>query len=419
MSRLGTLRRAFLPAVVAAALTSGCADEPLGPAEPITQLPRALSPSESLLIEVGNDFAVDLLRQIHAAMPDSTVFISPLSASMALGMTMNGGAGTTRDQMGAMLGFGAMPLPEINASYEQLIELLRDLDPRVDFRLANAIFHRGDIRMEAPFLSVVRDHFDAEVAGLDFTRDASAEVINRWASRATAGRIDHVVDPPISDVIAFLINAVYFKGDWVNGFDPSETRSAPFRLPNGESRPVRMMKNRSTLPIRRGEGWVAVELPYGGGPWAMTVAVPTDDRGLTAVMDDLETILDPAARWGAGYVEVHLPRFELEWDRKLNADLMALGMVDAFVAGRADFTPMLWNARDIGLYIDRVTQNSFLRVDEEGSEAAAVTVVVAVPISTTINPLQVRADRPFLLAIRERLSGTVAFVGLIAEAPVD
>ena len=148
----------------------------------------------------------------------------------------------------------------------------------------------------------------------------------------------------------------------------------------------------------------------------MTVAVPVAGNGLAAVLDDLGAILDPEAQWSTGPVDLFLPRFELEWERELNDDLKALGMVDAFDDQLADFTPMHRDARAMGLHIKRVKQKTFLKVDEVGTEAAAVTVVevgtVSMPITVTV-----RADRPFLIAIRERLSGTVLFAGLIVEAP--
>jgi serpin B len=403
--------------LAAAALLAGCAEDPVGPDERIDALPRALSASEQRLITAGNAFAVGLLRQVHLALPDSTVFLSPLSASMALGMTMNGTAGTTLDQMRATLGFGTLPMTEVNASYEGLIELLRGLDPKVDFRLANALFHRTGFQMEQPFLDVARSAFDAEVRGLDFNQPASADAINGWVNTATGGRIDRIVDPPIDPMtMAFLMNAVYFKGDCRQQFETRDTRDAQFRLANGSTRPIKLMQKTDTLPHRAGNGWVAAEVPYGGGAWMMTVAVPTDQRGLRAVVDDLGSILDPQAGWATGEVELYLPRFELKWERQLNPDLQALGMVDAFDAQRADFTPMYRRAREVQLHIKRVKQKTFLKVDEKGTEAAAVT---SVEVGITSVPMRtvVRADRPFLLAIRERLSGTVLFAGLIVQAP--
>jgi serpin B len=406
-------------AALLALSASACAD-PIGPgSETIDELPRALSEGERRLISAGNTFAVKLLLHVHAAAPDSTVFLSPLSASMALGMTMNGAAGATLDQMRSALGFGSLPMADVNASYEALIELLRGLDPKVDFRLANALFHRTGFQFRQTFLDIARNHFDAEVRGLDFSRPNAADEINGWVKTATGGRIEGIVDPPIDPMtVAFLMNAVYFKGDWTKEFDDAKTENAEFHLANGSTRPIRLMQATDTLPFRSGNGWVAAEVPYGGGAWVMTVAVPTGDRGLGAVLQEMASILDPTAQWQKGPVALYLPRFELEWKRELNPDLQALGMVDAFDPSRADFTPM---ASTLGekLYVKKVKQKTFLKVDEKGTEAAAVTSVEVGVTCACPSGFQVRADRPFLLAIRERLSGTVLFAGLIVEAPED
>jgi len=400
---------------------AACSDPGTGPGEPverITELPRSLSVSEKAVIQAGNRFAADLLRQVHAAAPDATTFLSPLSASMALGMTMNGAAGATRAQMQEMLGFGDLPAEEINESYRDLIALLRDLDPRVDLDLANAIFHRASFVMEEPFLDLTRTYFDATVEGVDFDDPGAADHINAWVREATGDRIEGIVEPPIDPLtMAFLMNAIYFKGDWTKEFDAADTYLGAFHLVDGTTADARFMTKEDTLSYRVADGWHAVEIPYGGGAWRMTVAVPLDTHGLDDVMDDLETLLDPEAVWEERVMAIHLPRFELEWERVLNDDLKALGMTDAF-SGAADFTPMYRNALTDGLHVKEVKQKTFLEVDELGTEAAAVTSV-EMGVVCACGPPELRADRPFLLAIRERLSGTVLFAGLIVEAPKE
>jgi serine protease inhibitor len=425
----GIRRRAHLPgAVLCTALTllAACGQGPTGPGatKPITELPRALTTSEQTIIQASNAFAVDLLTQVHAALPDSTVFLSPLSASMALGMTMNGAAGETLDQMRQTLGFGSLSLEDIDASYRSLLYLLENLDPTVQLDVANAIFHRNTFQMEQPFLDTVRTYFDAEIQGLDFSDPSAAVTINDWVKQATNGRIDGIVDPPIDPTtMAFLLNAVYFKGDWTKSFDPSDTYTGPFYLTDGSTQDVRFMMKADTLGYRETAAWQAVELPYGGDAFEMIVAVPKEGRTLDDVAADLGTLLDTGgshdAVWPEQVVEVHLPRFQLTWERTLNGDLEALGMVDAFSPDSADFTPMYRDARAVQLHIQRVKQKTFLKVDETGTVAAAVTSVEVGITSCCSGPPVVRADRPFFLAIRERLSGTVLFDGFIVRAPED
>lgn len=413
-ARRGTRRGLVVLAVLAA-----CTD-PTGPGgepEPITELPRSLSTSEIAVVDAGNRFTVTLLRRVHDADPGETVFLSPLSASMALGMTMNGAAGETRAQMEDVLGFGGMPAEEINVAYRDLIDLLRGLDPGVELELANAIFHRDDFAMEAPFLDAARTHFDATVEGLDFADPSAADHMNAWVREATGERIDGIVEPPIDPLtMAFLMNAIYFRGDWSVRFPTGDTYTGPFHLSDGSTRDVRLMRKEDTVAARAAPGWRAIEMPYGGGAWVMTVALPTGTNGLEVVLDDLDTLLDPDAEWSAGEMVIHMPRFELEWGRTLNDDLRALGMVDAFSPGAADFAPMYAQARDVGLHVENVKQKTFLKVDEVGTEAAAVTSV-EVGVVCACGPPEFRVDRPFFLAIRERLSGTVLFAGLITEVP--
>jgi serpin B len=334
-------------------------------------------------------------------------------------MTLNGAAGDTRDQIREMLGFGSLSTAEVNASYRDLMAMLGTLDPLVELAIGNALFHRNSFQMEAPFLDAVRDHFGARVEGLDFDDPGAAGVINAWVREATENRIDDIVAPPIDPLtVALLLNAIYFKGDWTKRFDAADTYSGPFHLRGGGTEDVRFMVKEDTLAYRSSDAWQAVEIPYGGGAWAMLLAVPRGDHSIDDLVPDLATLLDPAAVWTDRVVPVHIPRFELEWERLLNDDLRALGMVDAFDATLADFTPLYSRAREDGLHVQNVKQKTFLKVDEVGTEAAAVTVV-EFTFTSVGESFVVKADRPFLMAIRERLSGTVLFAGLIVQAPVE
>ncbi len=420
----GTHRRSrFAPAAAAClallpVLTGGCGSDITGPGKPITDLPRPLTSAERDVIQSSNSFAVNLLGQVYRASPDSTVFLSPLSASMALGMTMNGAGGATRDQMREMLGFGALPMADVDASYRGLLDLLVGLDPRVDLEVANAIFHENSWVLRPAFTDTVQQYFDAEVAGLDFASPSAVSTINAWVKKATKGHIDSIVSSPLDPLLrAVLLNAVYFKGDWSRKFDSGKTRPADFHLSGGGTATVRLMEKQDTLPYLASDRWQAVEIPYGGGAFEMTVAVPRDGATLDDVVADLGDIVTPRADWPKTHVALYLPRFQLSWQRTLNDDLKALGMVDAFDRGAADLSPMVLQS-DGRPYVQWVKQKTFLKVDEEGTTAAAVT---GVGVGVTAVPLfkVVKADRPFLLAIRERLTGTVLFAGLIVQPPTE
>jgi len=379
-------------------------------------LPRALTAGEQKVIGAANDFSFSLFRQLSAARSDSNVFTSPLSASMALGMAMNGAAGTTYDEMRATLGFGANATEaEIGESYKSLIALLRGLDPGVDFRIANSIWYRSGLPVQPSFLDAARNWFDAQVSALDFESPSAVRSINNWVSAATMGKIPTIIDGIDNDQVMFLINAIYFKGSWRAKFDPARTVDAAFKGVAGDQ-PTKLMHRDGTIRYLQGGDFSAVDLPYGNSAYSMTVVLPNEGTSVDAVAASLQS-----AAWASWVAQLHdaevdlyLPRLKLEWERMLIPDLQAIGMRAAFVDGGADFSRM--TSLDRQLYISLVKQKTYVDVNEEGTEAAAVTNV---GISLTSMPVRstFRVDRPFVFVIRERLSGTILFMGKIVRMP--
>ena len=369
-----------------------------------------MSAAEVEIINANNGFAFDLLAQANR--PNGNLLISPLSASMALGMTMNGASGDTWSQMGDMLGVGSLAEEESNASYQSLLGLLVGLDPAVETAIGNSVWTRQGFPVHSDFLDTVRESFHAEAEELDFASPAASERINEWVKAATRGRIEDIVPARIpTAVVMYLINAIYFKGSWTLRFDPSDTRPEPFHLDDGSTRTVPLMTLRGELSYHETRRFQAVDLPYGGRAFSMTVLLPR--YGVS--VDDLATSIG-AAEWKEiadsfreTDMRLFLPRFRMAYERTLNDDLAALGMVDAFDR-RADFTRL---SPVDGLSISEVKQKSWVDVNEEGTEAAAATVVaVRESIASFF-----RADRPFLFLIRERLSGTILFLGKLASPP--
>jgi serpin B len=383
---------------------------------PIERLPRELSVAEGKLIEADNRFAFKLFREINNREPaGSNVFISPLSVGMALGMTYNGAAGTTRDAMQQALELEGMTLQEVNEAYQSLITLLRDLDPYVEFVLANSIWYREGISIVPEFLDVNRQYFDAEVSALDFSDPSTVDVINAWVDAKTQGRIDEIVTPPIDPLtIMFLINAIYFKGDWTHQFDKDLTRDAPFRLPDGSETTVKLMSHEAEIPLRHFDSGelVIADLAYGGQAYSMTVVMPTDPTGIDALAESVTE--EQWKAWVSALIadslHIDLPKFRLEYEIGLKDVLTALGMGIAFSPFDADFTNLYSGPERA--YISKVKHKTFVDVNEEGTEAAAVT---SVEIGLTSVPLRIVIDRPFLFAIRENYSGTILFLGKVVN----
>ena len=386
------------------------------PSPTLDALPRALTAGEQRVIGATNDFSFALFRRLSAAQQNDNVFTSPLSASMALGMTMHGAAGTTYDEMRATLGLGGTATEtEIGESYKSLIALLRGLDPAVDFRIANSIWYRTGFPVNQSFLDAGRDWFDARVSAIDFGSPAAVPTINAWVSTATAGKIPTIVETIRDDQIMFLINAIYFKGSWRTKFDPVQTVDAPFRGIGGDQ-PAKLMHREGTMKYLQTAAFQAVDLPYGNGAYSMTVVLPNEGQGIDAVAASLESAA--WTQWMNQFrdadVDLHLPRFKLAWERGLIPDLQTLGMRAAFVPGGADFTRLSPAGRD--LYINVVKQKTYVDVNEEGTEAAAVTNVGVALVSMPVR-IPFRVDRPFIVVLRERLSGTVLFVGKSVRMP--
>lgn len=403
---------ALLWLVAGGALATGCGD---AVAPPITELPRELSLAEAKLITADNAFAFKLFREVSTQAPDGdNVFVSPLSVGMALGMAYNGAAGTTRDAMQTALELQGMTLPEVNEAYQTLIALLQGLDPTVDFLLANSVWYRQEITVTAAFLENMERYFGAEIRSLDFSAADAAGIINGWVRDNTRGRITEIVTAPIDpQTVMFLINAVYFKGSWTHRFDRDLTHDAPFTRIDGSQTTVSLMSHGEEVPVRvhGAPGLSVVDLPYGGGAYAMTIALPEDPAAVVSLSrtltqnewDSWIAAMDSTSLW------VSLPKWTLEQEYTLNEVLKALGMAVAFVPGEADFSNMI---PDYEAFISRVKHKTFIQVDEEGTEAAAVT---SVEVGVTSAPPSITVDRPFIYAIRERLSGTILFIGKMAD----
>lgn len=384
-----------------------------GPPAQLTSLPRALTDDEVRVSRAANQFAFNLFKRLNAAQPNQNVFVSPLSVSFSLGMAMNGADGTTFDEMRQTLGFGAAELAEINDGYEGLLALEAGLDPSTTFQIANSVWYRQTFNVNQSFIDQVRDVFDAEVRAAPFTEATKTEV-NNWVSGATNGKIPTILDRITEDDLMFLINAIYFKGSWREQFDKAKTRTQSFRGSAGDQMVPTMVRDDGQGKIRFASSAQATigELTYGNGAFVMTIVMPNNSATIGELVASLDT-----ASWSAllGQMNeadfgVQLPKFKLEYERELKEDLIALGMEVPFSDVGANFSRMTPDQ----VYISFVKHKTYVDVNEEGTEAAAVTNTGIGPTSL---PPCLCVDRPFVFAIRERFSGTILFIGKIVTIP--
>lgn len=387
-----------------------------GPSEPISNI-RELTPLERELLLTSDAFGLQLFREVVRQSPDPNVFISPLSISMALGMTANGAAGATLEAMRQTLAQGGLAEEDANAAYRSLIEYLPEADPKVQFAIANSIWYRQGWTFKETFYQQARDYFRATVQGLDFSDPGAAGVMNDWVSDNTDGKIKDIIAPPIDPfTVMFLINAIYFKGDWTYEFDPADTEDDLFNLAGGGQIAIEMMHQESDLLYHANEMLQIADLPYGDGAFSMTLILPWPQVPLDSVMVQLTA--DNWAAWTSALdtagLNLALPRFKFEYKLGMMPTLQALGMGIAFTPGAADFSRMIDPPTQ--LFISEVLHKTFVQVDEKGTEAAAVTLVgFRVTSGTGGSFVSMRLDRPFIFAIRERSSGAILFIGTIGE----
>ncbi len=405
------MKQLLLVGTLACAACSPGSQPPTAP-ELQTALPRALTANETRVAAAANQFTLRLFQRLSAAQPDTNVFVSPLSVSFSLGMTMNGATGATLDQMRATLGFDQAELAEINDGYRSLMSLEGGLDATTTFTIANSVWYKDDFPVLQSFRDTVASAFSAQVNASPFDQ-STITAVNGWVSAKTNGKIPTILDAIDPANVMFLINAIYFKGTWRKQFDAQSTTDAPFESAQGEQT-VRMM-NKPKEPVQFAEldGYTAGELLYGNGSFVMTLLIPTN-----GTVEQLVASLD-GAKWNATLAQLHpaevmvsMPKLRLAYERTLNDDLEALGMRLPFEGGQADFT----NMSPLGsqLYISFVKHKTFVDVNEEGTEAAAVTNT---GVSVTSMPPCLCVNRPFVFVIRERFSGTILFIGKIDRIP--
>lgn len=363
--------------------------------------------------ESNTRFAFDIFKMLNKEDQDRNIFISPLSISTALSMTYQGAESTTRDAMAEALNYDGMDTGVINESYRHLVRYMRQPDRKVELSIANSLWIRQGEKIKENFVASNRDVFDATVTSLDFSRKDAADRINEWISKATKDKIEKMVDPPIpGDVVMYLINAIYFKGDWTVQFDKDKSFSSEFKAGNGSSCEVMMMSRSGKVEYGQGEGYKAVRLPYGSGKIAMYCILP--EEGVS--VNDYIMSLD-AGRWKAVKesiaetedVQLQLPRFKMEYGiKQLNDSLTSLGMGEAFESS-ADFSGI----RD-GIFISRVLHKAVIDVNEEGSEAAGATVV-EMKESAALEPIAFIANRPFVFVIADDETETILFLGKLYD----
>lgn len=360
--------------------------------------------------QAGSSFALRLFQDAVMNDESDILFLSPLSASMALSMTANGAEDATREAMLSSLGYAEYSINDVNRYNRALMDMFTSEVDGIKLNIANSVWVSDSFRLKNRFSRTVGRYYDAVASNLDFSDPASASVINGWCAENTAGRIDKIMESIDPNAVLYLLNALYFKGQWTIPFSKDLTRKGTFRGNNSDSE-VDFMHNTAYFPYYIGSEGSVLELSYGDDRnFAMDIFLPAD--GVSAEdfvsgfdSDALNAMLELLEQ---GRVRVFMPVFKAEYETSLNATLKRLGMGNAFAPG-ADFSGMSKEP----LMISEVKQKTFIEVNEEGSEAAAITSVSVMRSSLEPEPPEFRIDRPFIFIIRERESGVILFTGLV------
>jgi serine protease inhibitor len=369
------------------------------------------------LAAANNGFAFDLLRQIAKDQPAGNIFISPYSVSTVLQMLGNGAAGKTKAEMQRVLKTDDLPPGDLNSACKVLDQSLMS-QPDVTLDLANSIWFKTGLELKPRFVSTNKEFFNAEMDSVNFETPESADTINTWAKKNTRGKITDVVSfpfPALTRVV--LANAIYFKSKWATPFDESLTKPRYFYLVHGIIKETPMMSQHRKFWYEETGDFQAVELPYAGDHLQMVLFLPAANSSPRKLLEQFngkswnyDILQGVSEREGT----LTFPKFKLDYDVDLNAPLQDLGMKLAFIPDVADFSGIA----DDGLFVSEVKQKSFVDVNEEGTEAAAVTTVMvgsAAIIANRPPPFQMIVDRPFFFVIVDNATDTILFMGIVND----
>lgn len=365
----------------------------------------------------GNEFALNLFKEVAG---DENMVISPLSVTFALGMADNGASGNTKAEIEKVLGYEEESVEGLNSFCKTMMESAQEIDPSTKIEFANAaVVNSLNGKLKEEYKNLIETNYSAEICNMEFGKDPVKDFINSWCEQKTHGMIPELLpEEPLPFNLVHLLNAVYFKGIWTSQFKKEDSRKEDFKDIEGKKHKVNMMHQEDRFDL----GFIpnictALKLPFGNQAYHMVFILPYNADGFNDLKKNLDLNLwnDLSSKFGGMKVDVKIPSFETTFGAiDLNKSLQNLGMIDAFNPNTADFSPMCDTP---GLYINAVLHKAKIKVDEQGSEAAAVTDVIigwlgAGPNGPSELPVaKFYADRPFIYAITEVSTGAILFMG--------
>jgi len=364
---------------------------------------------DKTLVDSNTDFALKIFKELSDEDKNNNVFISPISISIALAMAYNGARNQTKEEIAQVLEFTNFTPEKLNESFKNLLASMSGIDDMVELYVGNSIWYRNDFNIEKNFVDLTKDYYDASVYDVDFTAQDTAGRINNWVSEATQNKISKIVDQSaLKDVVMYLVNAIYFKGQWKDKFKEENTKDDTFNLPDNSTKEIQMMQNNKKYMYNKGTDFQMLRMPYGRDKTSMYVLLPDEGVELDGFINNLSGDLLNKYITEASSAEVDLkfPKFKVEYGTKsLIEPFKKLGIINAFT-DKADFSGIA-----LQMFISQIDHKAIIEVNEEGTVAAAATSFGMG--ATAIRPVEFIVNRPFVLMIRDDRTGNILFMGKI------
>ena len=406
----------YIMAASAALILSSC--EPAEPQhEPMPIQPIELTKAQDEMVDNGNVFAFDLIKTVAESdeLQGKDFMLSPLSISFVLGALNNGATGQTSEEILSAIGFEGSTANDINEYCKTILQGCPNVDDLVDMKIANAVVLKEGYEMKKGFGNTLADYYEAYVRTMKFDSKA-VEAINDWCDEHTEGMIPEIIKKIPDGACLFALNALYFKGEWANKFEKKDTEKADFTNIDGSTSKIQMMQKEDWFDYTSNDLWATVRLPYGNGSYGMYVLLPHEGKSIYDVIEALdgETWEATRRKMYGNKVNLKLPSFETETSIDLREIMKVLGMKRAFDPSKAEFGEMLVKTNG-NLSLGLLLQKSKITVNEDGTEAAAVTIggMVDSAAGPPAEPeiINFHADRPFIYLIQENSSNAIFFIG--------
>ena len=382
-----------------------------------TMQPIELNATEKEMAAQQGDFASTLSLELYRQLGERTDnwLVSPFSLQCALGMLSNGANGETREEILYALGLSQYSQEEVNAYFKKLIEGLHTVNSAITVKTANSVWGNAGVPLKEDFQKMNIENYSAMVSQLDFSDPSAVDQINAWCNQTTEGLIPSILDEVNPAATVYLLNSLYFKARWESEFAPEKTQEGDFSTSSGKMVKADFMQTQRMAAYVKNEWFTSTSLSYQNGSYVMRLILPQPEISIDQVLQALSE--SDGNLWKntiLADINLKMPRFALENKLDLVSTLQALGMEKVFT-NEADFSSM----SDISTYISLVQQATRLKVDEDGSEGAAVTVIEGY-LSDLMRPLPEEEvdfflDRPFLFQIIESSTGTVLFMGQVGS----